>query len=280
MVAGGGFYVFDMHAATVAVFFQTVSCRSCMRHTAVTSRQRLRPLLVTALSLIVLSRVKMSLFPPGSIVLVALRLLLLLSQRACVPLQYFKWVWKQETVFSRCNPWPLPHHANALNDMLIIVVYFGAGRLRCWFYFLISPAGADMVKCKWCDIDKESGGATALRRKKNPGISAITQQWLAGYIVILLFFSNSVLTQGNTIFLFVHSVGLSFIQNKSTTWKTSVCTPPSGSVFCDICSVLFVFGSSLQAAVAAILSTAAVLVASRARRETHLSLTETQQEGS
>lgn len=59
-----------------------------------------------------------------------------------------------------------------------------------------------------------------------------------------------------------------------------VCTPPSGSVLCDICFALFVFGSSLQAAVTAVLSAAALLVASCARRETHLSLAETQQESS
>lgn len=59
-----------------------------------------------------------------------------------------------------------------------------------------------------------------------------------------------------------------------------VCTPPSGSVLCDICFALFVFGSSFQAAVAAVLSAAALLVASCARRETHLSLAETQQESS
>lgn len=57
---------------------------------------------------------------------------------------------------------------------------------------------------------------------------------------------------------------------------------PSGSVFCDICSALVCFFGSclLQAAVAAVLAAAAVLVASCARRETHLPLAETQQESS
>lgn len=86
--------------------------------------------------------------------------------------------------------------------------------------------------------------------------------------------------QGNTIFFFVRSVGLGFIQNKSTAWKTSVYTTLQEVYFVTSASCLFVFGSSLQAAVAAVLSAAAVFVASCARRETDLPLAETQQESS
>lgn len=123
-------------------------------------------------------------------------------------------------------------------------------------------------------------------------VSALTVQWLTGYIVVnhapfakvfLFFFflsRNSLFVQGNSIFLFVRSVALGFIQNKSPAWKTSAYTTLRKCILCDICFALFVFGSSLQAAVAAVLAAAALLVAPCAHRETHLPLAEAQQESS
>lgn len=120
----------------------------------------------------------------------------------------------------------------------------------------------------------------------------ITIQWLTGYIVVnhTPFATLSSLS----LFFFLATHFLGWVTQSSSlcaplvwvSFKTKarhgkqVCTPPSGSVLCDICFALFVFGSSLQAAVAAVLSAAALLVASCARRETHLSLAETQQESS
>lgn len=79
------------------------------------------------------------------------------------------------------------------------------------------------------------------KRSDTRGATVVYERWCLWnkYAAVGLFrpfFGNIIFYQGNIICFFVLCIGFSFIKTKACCEQ--VCTPPSGSVFCDICFVL------------------------------------------
>lgn len=82
-----------------------------------------------------------------------------------LPLEYFKWLLKQETVFSLHDPWPLPHYVQVGKCQAYNLGLDLSGRAPILFYFWTNQCKNRKVKCKLSGIENETSGTATVCRK-------------------------------------------------------------------------------------------------------------------
>lgn len=140
MIAKGGFLSLNKHAVSV---MSSVNCQQ--RGCGAANDGRILPGIQSNRCFIVnrtpdcawlQSNFGVWAFPQVPIILFSSGCALTDSHYFSLPLEYFKWLLKQETVFSQYDPWPLPHYAQVRNCQANNLGLHLSGRTPILFYFL------------------------------------------------------------------------------------------------------------------------------------------------
>lgn len=95
---------------------------------------------------------------------------LLLSLRLIVHICHLN-IWSEhqsrKRYFLDANPWPLPHHAQAVSCHANIIASYSSLETEVSVLFFNFGGRAGKVKCKWRGIDKKSGRQSALLGTKS-----------------------------------------------------------------------------------------------------------------